>query len=625
MTRQFRRPLLFAFIALTLAVCLHPALAHSLRERRWLSFFAGLTLVILSAALLAHRLAPSIRLGNTNTGLFRDLALSFGFMLIIAWPLVSHVYTAPSTLKMTALAFNRQDGIIAAIKNARGLFETYWQNACPPPSWYLPLNGFIKVHLFGISPDERVIVGENGFFYEGAGQRMTDRGQSEYLDVVADYLGQRPFTTAELRQWKIALEQRAWWLRRLGCDYVFILAPDKALVYPEYLPKRLRPQHFPVRRYQQLASYLRRYADVHFIDLLPPLAATKKQQPEPPLFYKTDFHWNTYGAFIAYLHMNETLAAMFPGHIQHRPRPSDFILVPRRDWSSSRFMDMLQLPKSLYIRENGYMLRPRCGTIYGHIIGRPSPFIYDGIQARAKSVATKNGEITVNLLENPAAALDEIVLLGDSFLEKCLYFFAADAKRLIYHRAVAHFPAALLETEKPSLVAQEALAMYLLRRPPDNPPPVAAGYFARKFRDHADKSVFVAEKIGQENQTAAVFSLRGMPPQREGEVRVACLRITEAAQAGERIVATLIGEDGKPRHSMTIEVEPGDSAIFFAAPIDQAAALRFHRENGGAPFFHSLEFRSDLKPRQSAVAKTEDNTAATNADDSLSPKIGDPP
>jgi len=576
---------------LTMAGCLHLMPAQELGKRQWLPFGAEPLSITLAALLIARRLAPAIRLKNVRN--IFDFALSLSFVAIIAWPLLHQIAFAPKSLAYAAAKASQQRGPAAFIKTFRGAFETYERMHFHGASRYLSLNGAIKLYCLGVTPDKRVITGQNGYFYEGAGKRTTDRGKSEEFDNIADYLGQEPFTATELRQWKIALEQRALWLNNLGADYVFVLAPSKALVYPEFLPESLKRRGAPsgsTGRYQQFSSYLKEYAHIHLIDLLPPLLTVKNSQSQTPLFYKMDFHWNSYGAFVAYKAMNEAMQSMFPGRAPDPPMPGSFSVI----WGNRifpRIMDILQLPRSLYIREQISMLRPHPGGRYDHV-QPPLTNIYDGIIAPNKKIATTGGTVIVDLVENPTAKLGEIILLGDSFLEKCLYFFAGDSKRLIYQRAVAHFPAVLLAAERPNLVIQEALAMYLLRQPPVNPEQVTAGYFSWKFSGNPDKSIFRAGKPDSWDGREAVFTLN-LPKARDGEVRSTRL-ILDGVRAGISIKACFFGQDGEAWQEAELHATSGENAIFFSAPAEDIATLRLRVRKGDEPIFGALEVRSDL-------------------------------
>ena len=147
--------------------------------------------------------------------------------------------------------------------------------------------GLIRLHaitrfkLFGIASNDKVLLGKQGWFYMG-----------KYFDSIEYARHQRPFSEHELQSWKHILERRRDALRKRGIHYIFAVAPNKESIYPEYLPgwyTRVTRQS----RLDQLLEYMRDHSDVKIIDLRTPLLAAKNSTP---LFYKTDSHWNAYGA-----------------------------------------------------------------------------------------------------------------------------------------------------------------------------------------------------------------------------------------------------------------------------------------------------------------------------------------
>jgi hypothetical protein len=133
------------------------------------------------------------------------------------------------------------------------------------------------------TPSPDVFVGRDGWFFyaeDGAAQ---------------DYASQTPFAPDELELWRQTLQHTYDWLRRRGIAYVFVIAPDKHAVYPEFMP----PAIARVResRSEQLVAYLRAHTDVPVADLRPALLAAKGGDR---LYHRTDTHWNDRGAFVGY-------------------------------------------------------------------------------------------------------------------------------------------------------------------------------------------------------------------------------------------------------------------------------------------------------------------------------------
>jgi alginate O-acetyltransferase complex protein AlgJ len=137
-----------------------------------------------------------------------------------------------------------------------------------------------------------VLVGNNDWLYYSSA-RMIDH-----------YRGDIQFTGAELQSWQNLIERRRDWLAQRGIKYLFVLAPDKQSVYPEYLPAWLKKTGRPTKA-DQFIAYMKAHSTVEILDLRPALLAAKKTAP---VFQQTDTHWNQLGAYIAYADMVDALA-----------------------------------------------------------------------------------------------------------------------------------------------------------------------------------------------------------------------------------------------------------------------------------------------------------------------------
>lgn len=174
------------------------------------------------------------------------------------------------------------------------------------------LHAIAKFKIFGIASNEKVLLGKEGWFYMG-----------KYFSAIEYARNLQPFTPEELEVWKQALERRRDALRARGIHYIFAVAPNKESIYPEYLPDwytRVSRQS----RLDQLLEYMRERSDVKIIDLRPPLLAAKGKIP---LFYKTDSHWNSYGACCACEPIVDSLRQWFP---QIPPYSAEQFVVTRK-------------------------------------------------------------------------------------------------------------------------------------------------------------------------------------------------------------------------------------------------------------------------------------------------------
>ena len=158
-------------------------------------------------------------------------------------------------------------------------------------------NNHWKSQLFRTTSPKDVLLGRDGWLFH-SGERMLDH-----------WSRQAAFKEQDLQNWQRLLESRRDWLQKRGIKYLFVVAPDKHTVYPEYLPEWLVKSEKP-SKLQQLAQYMKAHSTVEFVDLTQPLVEAKKVRVT---YLNTDTHWNSFGGFIGYQGLTRALARQFPG------------------------------------------------------------------------------------------------------------------------------------------------------------------------------------------------------------------------------------------------------------------------------------------------------------------------
>jgi alginate O-acetyltransferase complex protein AlgJ len=158
------------------------------------------------------------------------------------------------------------------------------------------LHSYLKGVGLKVSPIRDAIIGKNGWLYLGD------------ENIVADYRNAHPLTDPELRLWRDVLVKKRDWLAQRGIKYLFVVAPDKHSIYPEYMPNRYNK--VSARScLDQLIAYMNANSDFEIVDLRPSLIA---QKATVRVFHKTDTHWNDPGAFVAYREIMRAASAQLP-------------------------------------------------------------------------------------------------------------------------------------------------------------------------------------------------------------------------------------------------------------------------------------------------------------------------
>jgi hypothetical protein len=195
----------------------------------------------------------------------------------------------------------------------------------------------LKLAWLGTSSSAQVVVGTGGWLF------YTQRPIAER--------NPGPFSPAELACWQRVLEERHHWLAARGSRYLFVLAPDKQTIYPEYLPASLRPRS-AVSRQDQLLEHLRSYTPVATLDLR---SALRQARLHEELYDRTDSHWNERGAFVAYREIMQVLCGWFP--VLRPPLARDAFESVEIELPGGDLARMLQLER--WLRERHLALAPR--------------------------------------------------------------------------------------------------------------------------------------------------------------------------------------------------------------------------------------------------------------------------
>jgi hypothetical protein len=126
--------------------------------------------------------------------------------------------------------------------------------------------------------------------------------------VVDDFMGQRNLTAAELSRWEAAITTRTKYLKEKGIPYIFMIMPNKIMIYPEYLPERIQKNRKKTR-FEQLQKHMKDATGFTFSYPKNELLAAKN---ENDVYFPGDTHWNDTGGYIGYRHLIKELQKIRP-------------------------------------------------------------------------------------------------------------------------------------------------------------------------------------------------------------------------------------------------------------------------------------------------------------------------
>lgn len=271
----------------------------------------------------------------------------------------------------------------------------------------------------GISPSPGIILGHDGFDYFAG-------DDSERI-----HRGIRPATVSELESWTTSLEAQRDRCRRLGAEFVFVIAPNKQTIYPERWPAD-RPVVGPTRL-DQFAAWLKAKSDVRFVDLRGPLERERAYDREAEgdfLYHPLGSHFTWRGGCAAW---NATAAAC--ADIEPAPKRlnrADFAARELPEDHNDSMWDQSYVGD--HVHQRGYALE--------HVRG-PEPTLTLGPQ----------NEIVASTLDDPS--LPSVLFVHDSFGPWMLQYAIHSCSRIdaVWTHRV---PRELIERFRPRIVIQEA-------------------------------------------------------------------------------------------------------------------------------------------------------------------------
>jgi hypothetical protein len=148
-------------------------------------------------------------------------------------------------------------------------------------------NGVFE-RIFKLSGNDKVIVGDNGFLF--------------FEETLDDYLKTNQLSDYDLLRINEVLRIQQSYLQNQKINSHFMVVPNKATIYGEYMPSRLKP----LGDSSNLDRLMKMNLNINFIDLKTPMM-TQKSVVGDLLYHQKDSHWNNIGALIGYLEMMKSL------------------------------------------------------------------------------------------------------------------------------------------------------------------------------------------------------------------------------------------------------------------------------------------------------------------------------
>jgi hypothetical protein len=361
------------------------------------------------------------------------------FIAVLSLPLTGMVLgldrDAPSAENRTLAPWPRIEWNVASMRALPEQLTRYFEDHFAFRQRFVRWQATLRLRVLGVSPSEAVIKGRDGWLF------YADDGAME------DYAEAPPFTADELEMWRRTLQDISDWLGEQGIAYLFVISPDKHVIYREYMPGTIRPA--AVSRIDQLVNHLREHSTVRVLDLRPPLLAAKARER---IYHRTDTHWNDRGAFVGYQQVVAALAADIPTLRQAARTAFEPRLVHSNGLDLAGMIGLTQV----LAEDDLVLIRRRPATARILEPQHPNPRL---MHARIVTEAPNDG---------PRA-----VVFMDSFGAGLIPFLSEDFSRAVYLWQ-SNMDPQIVREERPQVVIHEWVGRRLSTLLPYNPLPDAS-------------------------------------------------------------------------------------------------------------------------------------------------------
>lgn len=300
-------------------------------------------------------------------------------------------------------------------------FTSYFQDRFAFRATLVRWQAALRLRVLRVSPSPTVIRGKDGWLF------YADDG------ALDDYLSAVPLSAADLEVWTTTLQHTQDWLAARGIAYLFVVAPDKHAIYPEFMPDTIRRTGHTSRT-DQLVAHLQARSTVQVLDLGPAMLAAKR---EARVYHRTDSHWNDVGAFAATQAILARLRAVAGGAVPGLA-PDDVRTFERRDAPAPGKDLARMLGLEDWLTEDDLRMRPRQPAARVVEPASPDPGFDDG------RLATEVG----------GTDLPRAVVYRDSFGSALVPFLSEHFGRALFLWEYDVDPR-LVEQERPQVVIHE--------------------------------------------------------------------------------------------------------------------------------------------------------------------------
>ncbi len=287
---------------------------------------------------------------------------------------------------------------------------TYFEDHFAFRSEWVTAYSFLADKIFGVSAQDGVIVGTDGWLY--------------YKDSLDDYQGADQMTDRQLFDLAHSLAMVQQYASENSVDFAFAVAPNKNSLYGGHMPYYYRGFRTEGGNLQRLTPYLKEEG-VNYVDLYGLL-----RSQDEVLYHVRDSHWNNKGAAMA---ADAILTSLGKKHASYEGR--DYQI--RRDYEGD--LDGMLCPAAVKKEDEVYYDPLPSFTYVKEVESNFAPKIYTENTSAAGSLVMYRDSFGNALLPFMAEAY------GDSYFSRAVPYqltdlFSCNADTMVIERAERFLP-----------------------------------------------------------------------------------------------------------------------------------------------------------------------------------------
>jgi hypothetical protein len=256
--------------------------------------------------------------------------------------------------------------------------------------------------------------------------------------TLEDYQNTIPLTDGQLHQIQQRIDGTTQHLKEKGITFIVLVPPSKSTVYPDRVPDQVQVIG-KQSRLDQILEYQQLHGSAQILDLRPAMREARKDHE---LYYRTDTHWNPYGAHVAYLEVIQALQKNYP------------------DLSPHPLSDFRYTPQKMAIGDLGYRW----------VQGAPLEQFFNLSPLFDRQIykvdAYNNRNLYSYQYNQNNNRLPRAVIFHDSFMDELSHFLMDNFSNAIFSRSLdmdTGMDEKLIENEKPDIVIYECNERWLDR------------------------------------------------------------------------------------------------------------------------------------------------------------------